>query len=91
MSKIALIEISGQVQGVGLRYTVFQHAKENNLKGWIRNEPHGTVLCCLQDKSDKVDKFVCWLKEEKSLAGISDVKVTWQDVLSEYDDFIIKY
>lgn len=91
MPKVALIEITGQVQGVGLRYTVFQHAKENNYCGWIRNEPHGTVLCCLQDKTERVDEFISWLKEEKKLTGIHDVKVSWNDVLCNYNDFIIKY
>ncbi|MCU9612360.1 acylphosphatase [Caldibacillus lycopersici] len=40
---LATIVVSGRVQGVGFRYTVYQLAKEYEIKGWVRNLENGMV------------------------------------------------
>ena len=38
------IHITGQVQGVGFRPYVYSYAKENDLKGWVRNSVDGVHI-----------------------------------------------
>lgn len=89
MSKTVQLKITGQVQGVGLRYTIFNYAKENNLKGWIRNEPDNTVSCFLQNDESQVEKFIIWLR--RKMRGIEDIAANWTDNEAIFEDFIIKY
>lgn len=53
--------ISGRVQGVGLRYTVFYLAEELNLTGWVLNLADGRVELELQGKADAVERLACSL------------------------------
>jgi len=38
------IHITGVVQGVGFRPFVFQHARENDIKGWVINGSRGVII-----------------------------------------------
>ena len=37
------LEISGKVQGVGFRYFVTHRARQQGLRGWVRNRHDGSV------------------------------------------------
>ena len=91
MPKTAKLSLKGNVQGVGLRYTVRQYAVENNLVGWIRNEPDGTVSCSLQNNQEEVNKFTKWLKDSHQLKGIDQIDEKWQEDEIDYDNFMIIY
>jgi acylphosphatase len=41
------LEISGNVQGVGFRYFVTQCARQQGLRGWVRNRRGGSVEALL--------------------------------------------
>jgi len=41
------LEISGQVQGVGFRYFVTHCARQQGLRGWVRNRRDGRVEALL--------------------------------------------
>ncbi|HEY3919514.1 MAG TPA: acylphosphatase [Stellaceae bacterium] len=43
----ARLEISGQVQGVGFRAFVTHNAREQGLRGWVRNRRDGRVEALL--------------------------------------------
>lgn len=89
MAKGALLKINGQVQGIGLRYAVYQYAQTNNLKGWVRNEKDGTAGCFLQNSEEEIKAFLGWLK--KQISGIEKIDLNWQESDEIFDDFIIKY
>lgn len=84
-----LIKISGQVQGVGLRYLVKQYADQHGLRGWVKNEPDGSVSCWLQNSPAPCKKFLTWLQSKfpgaKLVAGpeLADCP--------EFDGFNIRY
>ena len=89
MAKGTLLKISGQAQGVGLRYAVYQYAQLNQLRGWIRNEPDNTVDCFLQNSEAEIKGFLGWLKKEFS--NIERIDLNWQETNADFDNFIVKY
>lgn len=91
MSQAALIRISGEVQGVGLRYTVLQYALEHHLKGWIKNEPDWTVICYLNNKPEEVEDFLSWLKLQRNFPRITKIELEWVKESSCFNNFTIKY
>ena len=53
------LEISGQVQGVGFRYFVTHCARQQGLRGWVRNRRDGSVEALL-------------IGEEAAVAAVTD-------------------
>ena len=91
MPKTAKLQILGQVQGVGLRYSLTRFAQKKGLKGWVRNEPDGSVCCCLQNNQAEVDELVKWLKNNKNKREIEKIDLVWIDEEAKYQDFMIIY
>jgi acylphosphatase len=53
----------GQVQGVGFRFTAHRLARLNQLKGFVRNLPDGTVEMLAQGYSEDIDNCITDIKE----------------------------
>ena len=51
------LRFTGQVQGVGFRWTARHVANELGLTGWVRNEPDGSVSMELQGTTAQVGTF----------------------------------
>lgn len=51
------LRFTGQVQGVGFRWTARHVANELGLTGWVRNEPDGSVSMELQGRSADLAVF----------------------------------
>ena len=51
------LRFSGQVQGVGFRWTSSLVARELGLTGWVRNEDDGTVTAEIQGEESHVGAF----------------------------------
>jgi acylphosphatase len=49
--------VSGDVQGVGFRYFVRQHARELGIRGWVRNRPDGSVEVQAEGETASVDQL----------------------------------
>lgn len=45
--------LEGSVQGVGLRYWIFQEASKNSWKGFVRNLPNGHVELVVQGVTEE--------------------------------------
>ena len=68
-----LLQISGEVQGVGFRPFVWRLADELNLKGWVRNDCAG-VQIAIQVQKDTLKRFITRLNAElPPLASISGI------------------
>lgn len=50
--------VSGHVQGVGFRYRTMWAAQDQNLAGWVRNEPDGTVMFHVEGPDYRVEQFM---------------------------------
>ena len=49
------IVFSGTVQGVGFRYRAFQIARRHGIKGFVRNQPDGSVIVEAEGSQEDID------------------------------------
>ncbi len=80
------IRISGQVQGVFFRQTATQEAKKLGIKGFVRNEPDGTVYIEAEGSKKILDEFIKWCHEGPEAADVSRVEVNGGQV-KKFTDF----
>lgn len=57
-----LIQIMGKVQGVFFRKSTQLKAEELDIKGWVKNEPDGSVLAEIEGHQQAVMVMEAWLK-----------------------------
>ncbi len=55
------VVVSGDVQGVGYRYTMRMVAVEAGVAGWVRNRRDGTVEAEVEGTPAQVDEVLAWM------------------------------
>ena len=80
---------SGQVQGVGFRYTVKSVATGFELTGSIRNLPGGGVELIAEGAKDELEAFRQTIRESGLDHFIRQEDVSWQEASSEFRGFEI--
>ncbi len=80
----------GRVQGVGFRWTTAQIAERYAVRGWVRNEPDGSVRCEVAGDSAEVSGFMEAISCEMSrhIDDVADVACLEGDLPSE--EFVIR-
>ncbi len=68
--------VSGQVQGVGFRYSCIERARRIGVAGWVRNLVDGRVEAHVEGDEDKVDALIAWLHEGPPYARVDSVEVS---------------
>ncbi len=53
--------VSGDVQGVGYRYTMLMIAERAGVTGWVRNLRDGRVEAEVEGTDDQVDDVLAWM------------------------------
>ena len=86
----ARLLISGIVQGVGYRWSCNREARSLGLTGWVRNLPDGRVEAVLQGTRDQVERMIKWCYRGPSEAQVSDIAVSYEDALEDFQDFGIR-
>lgn len=56
--KTITVAITGRVQGVGFRMWTEGEARTLGLRGWVRNEPDGSVSALISGSEEAVAKMV---------------------------------
>jgi acylphosphatase len=81
---------SGDVQGVGFRFTAVDVARRYGVKGWVRNAPDGGVELIAEAKEPALDSF---LKEIKSAMSryIREEQTSSEPPTGEFKDFQIRF
>ena len=59
---------SGQVQGVGFRYSTVRIAEDFEVAGWVCNLPDGRVELQVKGEPDQVVAFLMRIREQSHLA-----------------------
>lgn len=88
MTRLTL-QISGSVQGVGLRYTLRQRANVLGLAGFARNNPDGTVIVVAEGPRERLQAFLYWCYTGVRIARIDKLTPTWGPATDEFQGFSI--
>ena len=81
---------SGNVQGVGFRYTTRNIAGRFAVAGFVRNLSDGRVELVVEGKDAEIDAFVGEIKVTLS-PNIEDVTMETMVSTGEYDSFSIRH
>ena len=90
MSKHLNIKIHGRVQGVFYRDTAKSVATKLGIKGWVRNEPDGTVYIEIEGQEGELKRFVQWCQQGPSTAAVNKVEVE-QGEIEGFTGFEVKF
>ena len=82
--------IYGQVQGVFFRKYTRDKANELNIKGFVKNEPDGTVYFEAEGENENIEEFKKWCSKGSPGAKVTKVE-TEETELKKYKNFQIKY
>jgi len=73
--------VSGQVQGVGYRYSLAELARNLNITGWCRNLRDGRVEAWLQGSKEAINATLDWMQHGPPEAVVQHVDVEDQAIL----------
>jgi len=80
---------SGQVQGVGFRYTVRTVATGFDVTGTVRNLPSGQVELIAEGARDELEAFRQAIRESGLDHFVRDEDVSWAEAAGEFRGFEI--
>lgn len=83
------LQIYGVVQGVGFRYSICDKANQQNLTGYVKNCPDGSVEVVVQGADDEVKNIIDWIEEGPGMAQVERLEV--EDAAGQFKDFEIRY
>jgi acylphosphatase len=69
------ITITGDVQGVGFRFSAREMAKKLDLKGFVRNEPDGSLYIEVEGVDNSIRVFVEWCHTGPGMSSVERVLV----------------
>ncbi|HEX8060410.1 MAG TPA: acylphosphatase [Cyclobacteriaceae bacterium] len=76
------IRVGGKVQGVFYRASTADKAKELGLRGFVLNEPAGSVYMEIEGEESKVNEMIEWARKGPPRAGVTSCDVTEGPVVS---------
>ncbi len=82
--------VEGRVQGVGFRAFTEQHARNKELRGWVRNRPDGTVEIEAEGPKPVLDTFLEILDDGPRLAHVTQIVVDWKAANRQSNEFTIR-
>ena len=80
---------SGQVQGVGFRYTVKSVASGFDVTGMVRNLPDGAVELVAEGAKDELEAFRQAIRESGMDHFIRKEDIVWAEAKNEFRGFEI--
>jgi acylphosphatase len=89
MMQAVRIKIHGKVQGVWFRKNTYKTAKELGIKGFVRNEPDGSVYIEAEGNESNLKMFIEWCKEGPESAIVKSVEFDEQE-FKQFQEFIIR-
>jgi acylphosphatase len=83
--------VSGRVQGVGFRYYASSQARRLGLRGWVRNQPDGSVQIACEGPRAAVTQFHRWLESGPPSARVDRVEAYESPYRGQFKSFSIDY
>jgi acylphosphatase len=69
------LRITGQVQGVGYRWSLTQEATRLGVNGWVRNRLDGSVEAEVSGDTGAVEALIEWARRGPRAARVASVEV----------------
>lgn len=69
------IIVRGRVQGVGFRAAARNQARSMNLKGWVANNPDGTVGIVIKGKEVDCSQFMHWCRKGSGYSWVEGLDI----------------
>jgi acylphosphatase len=86
------LSINGRVQGVGFRhFTVTNADKLEDVTGWVKNEPDGTVSLIAEGPKNQLDQLKSSVREGPRSARVDDIQGHRTKSRDEFSDFKVRY
>src|SRR2546426_12247505 len=82
---------SGQVQGVGFRYTVKSLARGFEVTGAVRNLPDGRVEMILEGQRSELEEFRKAIRDSELGHFIRQEEPSWNEARNEFRGFEISH
>ena len=70
------VVVSGDVQGVGYRYTMRMVAGNAGVTGWVRNRRDGSVEAEIEGEQARVDEVLAWMAGGPPGSRVDEARVT---------------
>lgn len=90
MRKNMHVFFSGQVQGVGFRFTTQRIAEKMGVVGWVRNRDDGRVELVAEAEEKVLESFLEELKRH-FFSHIKDSEVNLSEATGIYNNFQIRF
>lgn len=87
-TKHVSISVSGLVQGVFFRACTKDQARQLGLKGFVRNEPNGSVYIEAEGNENDIETFIKWCHVGSPNAKVSSVEMS-EGEMRGFEDFTI--
>jgi acylphosphatase len=81
--------VDGKVQGVWFRRSTMEKAKELGLKGFVQNEPDGSVYVEAEGEKSKLIALVSWCLDGPENAEVFAMTIV-KGPAAGYSDFVIR-
>lgn len=83
--------VSGTVQGVGYRASVYKNMRGVNVGGYVKNLPDSTVEIVAEGTKEELDKVLDIAKKGSMLSTVRDVKTEYSEPAFEFVSFEIAH
>ncbi|MEZ5087719.1 MAG: acylphosphatase [Tessaracoccus sp.] len=70
------VKVTGWVQGVGYRYSLWIVAERAGVRGWVRNRHDGSVEAELEGSEQAVDEVSDWMLKGPPSARVQHRQIT---------------
>jgi len=86
----ATITVHGRVQGVSYRANARRKAIQYGLKGYVANQPDGSVEIVAEGDPAQIDMLVAWCSHGPTAAIVTSLDVERSEPTHEFRDFQIR-
>lgn len=91
MAKEVFLKVTGQVQGISFRAWAKKIADQLEIKGYVKNEPDGSVVIIAQGGNKALQKLEEWCWQGSPRAQVENVSKEKRQSKISYKDFQIEY
>ncbi|HET8913869.1 MAG TPA: acylphosphatase [Ktedonobacteraceae bacterium] len=83
--------VLGEVQGVGFRQFVVQHATRLGLHGYVRNASDGNVEVTAQGTRIALEHLCDLLRQGPTASQVNEVQVKWKQIVQQFSGFHVRW